>query len=279
MRLARGITATTHVDRHRDKLTLGALEDMVRQIEDHYIPVLNQHDPRLPPLGRIASAEVVPMDDGEYALVVTQELFEPGDVPPPVDKRRSVRLRELPSDINIAVDQSFRHEADQEILATLEKSGVTVTQGVKKALEPISVLIIGAGLLVARGFLNRIGDELGGTVCEAVRGLLNRRRGADATFLLVMELRLRDNPQPLSLKVILDSPSDDEVVEFLRDGVKLVQELIPTVLTYADDFCEVTLHYKNQQLRSGHGIRRDGFPIRQLDQFDQIDQHDDFSSE
>ena len=44
MRLARGITATTHVDRHRDKLTLGALEDMVRQIEDHYIPVLNQGD-------------------------------------------------------------------------------------------------------------------------------------------------------------------------------------------------------------------------------------------
>ena len=59
---------TTHVDRHGDVVTLAALEDMVEQVKAAYIPMFIEHDPRIPPQGRVTSAEITPRGDGEFAI-------------------------------------------------------------------------------------------------------------------------------------------------------------------------------------------------------------------
>lgn len=60
------IIATTHRDSEGDKLALEALYSLVDGIRSSYIPIWDEHDPRKPPLGRIASAEVCERNDGEY---------------------------------------------------------------------------------------------------------------------------------------------------------------------------------------------------------------------
>ena len=56
--------ATTHVDRHGERLTRSALESLVRQLRANYIPIGFEHDPRFPPLGRMIDATVVELPDG-----------------------------------------------------------------------------------------------------------------------------------------------------------------------------------------------------------------------
>lgn len=73
----RCILATTHVDRHNDRLTLGALESLAAQINSTRKPLVTiEHDLTIPPIGKMLSAWVESSDDGQYQLVVEQEIFE-----------------------------------------------------------------------------------------------------------------------------------------------------------------------------------------------------------
>lgn len=71
--------ATSHVDLHGDRILPSALEAAVRQIRKQYLPLIKEHDIRYPPRGRVVSAEVIKLHDGEYALQGTAEVFEESD--------------------------------------------------------------------------------------------------------------------------------------------------------------------------------------------------------
>jgi hypothetical protein len=71
------IVATTHVDLNNDRLTLGALEQVVDAINNGSRPIAGiEHDSTIPPVGKTVEARLEPMSDGEYALVVVSESFE-----------------------------------------------------------------------------------------------------------------------------------------------------------------------------------------------------------
>lgn len=70
------IIATTHVDSEGDKLAIEALHSLVDSICSSYIPIWNEHDPRHPPIGRIATAKVRERDDGEHEVVALLESFD-----------------------------------------------------------------------------------------------------------------------------------------------------------------------------------------------------------
>lgn len=73
----KAIMATTHVDRHNMKITKEALESGVRQINGDYALVFNlEHDVTLPPIGKVIEAGIEQLEDGEYQLVATNEVFE-----------------------------------------------------------------------------------------------------------------------------------------------------------------------------------------------------------
>ena len=259
MRRLRRTIATTHVDRHGDEFALGVLEDMAEEVATRCVPVLYNHDPRVPPLGRTLSAEVVQLRDGEHALVAEWELFEPRDVAPPVDLNRQIGLRELADDIVLEVDRSYRHESDRKVLSQLEAQGVTISQMGKKALEPISVLTIAVSL-VAGGFLAKAGADLWDLLWSGVRKLLSHRRQTDAEFLLILELQLRTIPKPLFVCVILDSPNDRDVESIMATLERMMRAVAPHLLALDQEVVKVVLHYENGKLRPGYVIRSDGYP-------------------
>ena len=65
---------------------------MVDQVKTAYIPMGIEHDPRIPPLGRVITAEITHLPDGEYALDAKVEVFEEGDVVPLTGVRRIVAV-------------------------------------------------------------------------------------------------------------------------------------------------------------------------------------------
>ena len=71
------ILATTHIDRHSMRMTREALEGTAEQINHGSRPLLTvEHDLSLPPYGKVVKAWVEPRDDGEYQLVVENEIFD-----------------------------------------------------------------------------------------------------------------------------------------------------------------------------------------------------------
>ena len=194
----------------------------------------------------------------KHALVSEWELFEAGDLAPPVDSNRQIQLRELADGVNLEVDRSYRHDSDRRVLSRLEGQGVTITHAGKKALEPISVLTIGLSL-VAGGFLAKAGADLWDALWSGVRKLLSHRRQAVAEFLLVLELQLRTVPKPLFVCIILDSPSDRDVQEVMDRLERMVRAVAPHLLALDQEIVRVVFHYENGRLRPGYVIRSDGY--------------------
>ncbi len=71
------VMATTHVDRQNMRLTKEALESAARDINGPEAAAVGlEHDPAMPPLGKLVKAEIEQLEDGEYQLIGIQELFE-----------------------------------------------------------------------------------------------------------------------------------------------------------------------------------------------------------
>jgi hypothetical protein len=75
MRIIEGFLATTHLDKCGDKLTKECLEDMAEQIKIKPIPLLIEHDPDRK-IGYFKEASVVLLEDEEWGLKVSAEIFE-----------------------------------------------------------------------------------------------------------------------------------------------------------------------------------------------------------
>src|SRR5574337_329837 len=161
----RTIMATTHVDRHNERLSLEALQSMKRHIDSAYLPFIFNHDPRCPPLGRVVRAEITTLADGEHAIEAEVEIFEPGEQLV-LDEGRAVQYRPLPGDgFVLTVDRTFSQpEFEAPVAAISAIFGTTPVFEVKKALDPIAVLGIGFGAVAALGkfagaFFSKLGSN------------------------------------------------------------------------------------------------------------------------
>jgi hypothetical protein len=72
----RCVMSTTHVDRHGDRMIIGALKSGAKQINSPRKPKLTiNHDQALPPSGVITNAYVEKRADGFHQLVATQRFY------------------------------------------------------------------------------------------------------------------------------------------------------------------------------------------------------------
>lgn len=75
--IERRIIATTHLDLQFHKLTKEALEAFAKSINEGGRPIITvEHDSTIPPRGKTTRAWVERTEDGEYQLVVLQDIFE-----------------------------------------------------------------------------------------------------------------------------------------------------------------------------------------------------------
>ena len=145
MRIITARFATTHVDRHGDRMLLSALESLVESASNQYFPVIYNHDPRTPPIGRIAGARIVSLDGGEYAVDGDIELFEASDRFEESLESRSIPVRTYPAGkLQLGFDRNYRNEADQRVIHDVSTIlGTHPRYEEKKALDPLSILTIG----------------------------------------------------------------------------------------------------------------------------------------
>ncbi len=58
VRYVESILSTTHADCHGERFSHESLLGAVEQVRRGYVPMMFNHDPRFPPIGRLVDAEV-----------------------------------------------------------------------------------------------------------------------------------------------------------------------------------------------------------------------------
>jgi hypothetical protein len=68
--------ASTHPDLHGTIITKAALEGFAKHVNGPCPPYMGvEHDPTIPPMGKVLDAQVVAAEDGHYELLHTMEIF------------------------------------------------------------------------------------------------------------------------------------------------------------------------------------------------------------
>jgi hypothetical protein len=266
MKYTKGVIATSHVDRHGDRLTREALASMVEQINKYYIPQYYQHDPRIPPLGRAVHAELKQLDDGEYAVEATTQIFEAGDEIEPDNTGRKMPLRRVDDEsLHLVDDRSFATPEDQALIEELRclVSGKKETEE-KKALEPVSILQI-AGLFIAGGIASGLLSKVGADCWDAFKRKLSelaRKKSQErGECLLTFRCMLKQQTEPMSLEVILTNPSETDIDLFLRQGLQDLDRVTPQLLSVGRNLSKIVLKYSEGKLEVSFGVRRDAVPV------------------
>lgn len=165
--IQKGIASTTHKDLQGDILTKECLTQMADDINN--APFATgagvDHDLLALPIGKTISAEVVPLDDGEFALNITQEMFENYRIVKLNNGERYVKSNSLTdtrpyanlfddtcSDLTISVGSvNFSEESYKEFCNSLDES-IKLQANIRKSIIPDPEIII--TLAVGTFFLN-----------------------------------------------------------------------------------------------------------------------------
>jgi hypothetical protein len=263
MKTIRRIMATTRVDLHGDRFALAALESMRDHIRSAYLPFIYNHDPRCPPLGRVFAAEIVNLEDGEHALEAEVELFEQGPLPPLVGDR-SIVARELSAEgLLLTIDRTFSLPEFEEPVASIAALfGKPPQLEVKKALDPIAVFGISAGLFVVGKFAGAFFARLGTDAAAALSAKLKEvfaHREAKQTRLLRFEFEHKG--QRCRADVILSAPSDGDIDGFLADGLRQLDAVLPSCVDQIDGLVRYVFTYSAGEVKLEFAVRRDAVPV------------------
>ena len=268
MKLVKGIVATTHVDLHGDRMALQALQGLARQVGEHYLPVDVNHDPRYPPVGRVDSAEIIELPDGEYAIQCTQEMFEEADSLESLNgDGRKIRIKDQNiQTIAVEYDRTFRDEKGEELLRELSQiSGEDEkpTQTLKKAVEPISTLLIAAGICalgsIAVGFFTKLGsdfyDKLKNALISYYRDNNSSERLLDFCFVT------QQNNSTFEIHVLVVNPTEQKLNELFNSRFNEIDTRLSSLPLIDSDVAKIVFEYNNQKLLMLYAVRSDSVPV------------------
>jgi hypothetical protein len=266
MKEMRAIMSTTHVDLHGDRFMLAALESAVDLFKRSYLPVGVEHDPRIPPLGRVVRASIHELADGEYALEGEMEIFEPGrDVFPAPSEGRSIPIHLYPPGVlQVASDRGLRAAEDQEIIREISALlGTEPEEEFKKSVDPITILMLGGAFVlggIANAFLKRLGDDAYEQLKRKLTLLFHRQRPAAET-LLRLNLIVRCGDEDVEVDLLASGPDRRALDVMLGSGLKSLDELLPSLSPIDHGIKRLVFEYKEGGLRLQFGVRRDAVPV------------------
>ena len=259
---------TSHVDLHGEIMHPKALKGLARQIREQYMSININHDIRYPPIGRVVSSEVIKLQDGEYALQGTLELFEESDsLESLIGDGRKIPIKDQDiQTIAVECDRTFRDKEGQELLRDLSQISGGVEKPIeilKKALEPVSTLLIIAGIFVvgsiAKGFFSKLGSD----AYDGLKGALAKyyRRSSSSEHILDFCFLVKQQNINIEVHVLIVNPSEQKLNELFISRFNGVDAQLVSLPLTESDIAKVVFEYKNQRLLMCYAVRCDSVPL------------------
>ena len=265
VKILRGIVATTHIDKHFERLSLSALKSMAEQTNIAYLPFMVEHDPRIPPKGRTVFAKVVKLSDGEYGLETITEEFEPGKYVKFKNDGREIPLHEHSlNQLDIRFDRNFRYDDDQRLIEDLSQlfESRPIEEG-KKSVDPITILTIGGLFIlggIAKGVLSKIGGDSYEIVKDKLKNLM-KRKPEEKEKLLRFEFTVQRGVHEIVAEAILTNPEGEDIDGFLDEGLKVLDERLPQLFLLSSEIKKAVFEYKRGDLTLKFAVRKDAVPL------------------
>lgn len=247
---------------------------MVRAAKSSYIPTWIEHDPTVPPVGRIVDARLIRLDDGVFAVEADQEIWDSDDDPSTIvsDGRDMVIAMIDSPTFEIGIDLgTMQEEGDalKEELVALRCSNVsTVVQ--RSALSAMTI-VVGTGTFVigaiASGFLQELGKDGYVKVKEWLQERVRKRAGDQSGATPATPSRIqftftvKSADREVQVDVVIESPSDLDIEAFMGSGVRQLDALVTQVLSLEPQARRLLIRQENQVLVPGFVVRRDCYPL------------------
>jgi hypothetical protein len=267
MKIADLVFATTHVDAHGERLAYEALQGIVDAVSRAYIPVGVEHDPRIPPRGRVRSASIRETSDGEYEVVAEAELFEVEDGPlSSGDGRKLVIHSPRKRGLSLQVDRTFRFDEDREDICRIEELfGNPAVEECKKALDPVSVVTIAGTFVItciATGFFGQIGADGWNLLKRKLSDLFARKENRKNGLLLVFcALVASENDRKFEVQVILADPSLEDIEDCLPTALQVLDQVLPTYIRNCPEARRFVFEMANGEINLKFVVRNDCLPL------------------
>jgi len=263
MKRLEGIIAT-HVDRHGDKFTVEALHSMVQQMQKAYLPMGIEHDPRVPPIGRMISATVTKLENGEYGVKGVWEIFDGQGSLELGDDEREIPLRTYRTDkLELIFDRTYSSVESQAAIKELADILKTNPQEeFKKCLDPLSVITMGGAFVlggIAIGFLHKLGADTYDVIKSKLSKVLSTVPVKEK--LLVIECQVIEVKDSFHLQVILENPTDSDLESLMRDGLHQLDEITSRYWKPSIGIKKLVCVYENNEVQLRFGIRKDAVPL------------------
>lgn len=256
---------TTHADLVGERLGVEGLEAFAASVNNNYLPFTNDHDIRNVPMGRVASATIEQLEDGEFAVNGIIEVFDKNDTLASSrgDGRRIPAAREDIPTFHVGYDRSYNTPEGQALLAALKQLSPESdrTVEVKKSIDPLSTLTISMyiGGAIAAGALAKLGEDL-------YVGLKNILKNffASPTLkerLLDFEFTTIWGGDVIEIHVLLTNPTPEDLEALFASRFEAVDAFLSLCQT-GQDWSRFVFEYRSGQLRSLYILRGDCVPLK-----------------
>ena len=263
--------ATTHTFPDPPGITLDDLKRHLDIIGHVIIPVYSVHDPRQPPIGRVVSGLIVGLEDGEYALDVNVELFDPDFIPEcgtSIDKR-VVIVNKPDGKFGIWCDMTSLTPEKTEFLQDISKIlGTRISSGSSTGIlqEELPTLVIGIGMLPFGYIADTFSRWLDLEKVQQLTGTLTRiylpAGDPPPDSLLIFDLDVTDRQQrSLLIEVIMTNPSQNDIESFFKWGLGELDRILPPFYLSRLHPKKIVMNYNDGMFRVLYAIQEQGIPM------------------
>lgn len=262
------IIASTLVDKQGEKLSRQVLEQLAQSANEHYIPINIEHDPRIPPVGRIISSSVRERDDGEYEAIARLQMFDNSFSELNLADNREMIIRKIPIN-SIVISYGWGHKnnpADMDNIDGISKIlNHPPSYEAKKSLDPINIISLTFAFMVGgffSGLFNKIGADAWDTIKIKLKPLISKAEHRKGDQLLIFRNITEVNNNPVEVEVILTNPSEQLISQFISTDIKNLDNILPALLQDQTDIRRIVFEYKDSQLTLSFAVRKDCVPIQ-----------------
>ena len=247
-------------------MSLSDLEDMVKKITEGIISVDVEHDPRKIPVGRIISAKIIELEDGEYGVEGIIEFFDLKNDELTDTGTRQLVIRDFSSsDFTVCYDKSFNNQdniKDIEDLCLILNTTNRYCE-IKKALEPISTITIAASFFlgsITSGFLEKIGIDAYQLLKKKIWDISKRKQKENSDILYIFEFTIFTNNLNRNVQLLIYNPSNIDIELAIACFLKL-DEILPIIFSKIPESKKLVFEFLDRKLKFKYGLDNKGIPI------------------
>ncbi|HET7162678.1 MAG TPA: hypothetical protein VFI32_08435 [Rhodanobacteraceae bacterium] len=265
MSVIEAVIASTALDSQGERLTPEAIRQLSESVNSRLIPIGTEHDPRIPPQGRLRSCFVRERSDGELEAVAEMEFFEPGQEPLSGGERAIPIHSAIDEKLVVSYDWTHRDQSDRnDIDAIALLLGTRPAYEAKKSADPISIIsLTGVFALggIASGLFNKIGSDIWDSLKPRLSRLISKTETRKGEQLVIFRTLVEIEGSTREVETILTNPTTEQVELFIRQGASALDKVLPVYAQGAPELKRLVFEYKDGELLVRFGVLTDCRPV------------------